>query len=118
MTDLKAFLISVGRAVDASNAQYSVNFAPNILTHPIPFFGNVESAKVVTVGVNPSVSEFKKERWAGLTNGQILGRLINYFNQNSVRPHPWFEVWEKALQPLGCSYTNGTAAHADLSPRA
>ena len=91
-----------------------------IQTHPIPFFGDIKNAKVLTVGVNPSATEFYiKRNWPDETTAADLrDRLINYFQHDAAVSHQWFETWEKALVPLSVSYQNGDAAHIDLSPRA
>jgi hypothetical protein len=103
-----------------TNHLYQININPNIRSWPIPFFGNVDSAKVITVGVNPAESEFYETRnWPSkLTYKELGERIINYFKLEFPRYHSWFEPWEEALNILGYSYKDGSAAHLDLSPRA
>jgi hypothetical protein len=47
----------------------------NITTHPIPFFGCLSNARVVTLGLNPSSKEFTKKRnWPEpITSEQLCG---------------------------------------------
>jgi hypothetical protein len=89
------------------------------LRKPIPFFGRLDTAIVLTVGVNPSADEFRADRatiWRGVTSSaDLLNRLTSYFES---APHPWFGPWRSALNLLGVAYENGTAAHLDLSARA
>lgn len=86
---------------------------------PIPFFGDIRSAKILTVGVNPSSTEFAPGRWAEDTpDSQWAHRLLNYFHIHDVPSHKWFLPWEASLRLLGCSYEDRSAAHLDLSPRA
>jgi hypothetical protein len=98
------------------------NLAREAVCYPIPFFGNISSAEVLTVGVNPSNGEFAPPRqiyWpAGMTPNQLLERLRSYFC-GAYPPHPWFEGWTESFRELDprLSYTNGAVAHTDLSPR-
>jgi hypothetical protein len=92
----------------------------NVVVCPIPFFGNLESATILTIGVNPSDGEFARTRWPDKISPQALhDRLKNYFN-NPCKAHPWFSAWNQAFQELGESlaYEKETAAHTDISPRA
>ena len=85
---------------------------------PIPFFGDIRTARVLTVGVNPSTTEFNPTRWGQITNdAQWTERLLNYFHVPGIPWHKWFLPWEASLRLLGCSYEDGSAAHLDLSPR-
>jgi hypothetical protein len=90
-------------------------------TPPIPFFGNPESALVLTVGLNPSIGEFDPHRgWPdAIADLALETRLQNYFLPN-FQPHPFFSPWMEAFEFLTprISYASGTAAHLDLSPRA
>jgi hypothetical protein len=93
---------------------------PGIVTHPVPFFGDLGSAVVLTIGVNPSSTEFSP--WRGWSQQRMLPqdlchRLLGYFKCTRCRPHPWFAEIEEALNILGRSYGKD-AAHLDLSPRA
>jgi hypothetical protein len=84
--------------------------------HPIPFFGALTSARVVTFGLNPSAGEFSSARgWpTALSPEQLATRLVNYFRDG--REHRWFQPWIQVLALLGASYRRD-AAHIDLSPR-
>jgi hypothetical protein len=110
---------SVLEYVRRTDQNYRSLYAGND-THPIPFFGNPESALVVTVGLNPSIGEFAPHReWPdSIADLALKTRLQNYFLQN-FQPHPFFNPWTEALQFLTpcISYASGTAAHLDLSPR-
>lgn len=86
---------------------------------PIPFFGDIRTARVLTVGVNPAPTEFTPSRWGQIvSNSQWAHRLLNYFHTPGVPWHSWFQPWEASLRLLDCSYEDRTAAHLDLSPRA
>jgi hypothetical protein len=98
-------------------ASYSDLFDPTLDTIPIPFFGNVLTAKVITVGLNPSDGEIKGRGWPQpVTPTVVYDRLVNYFNNTQFRAYPWFSTWERGLGELGVSYADGTAAHVDLCP--
>jgi hypothetical protein len=88
---------------------------------PIPFFGDLAKASCLTVSVNPSSQEFRPSRgWSefDVTNTPKLAlRLVNYFRNPKVAPHPWFGEFEEALRVGGHSFQTDTA-HIDLSPRA
>jgi hypothetical protein len=91
------------------------NQAPHL--YPIPFFGDIRRAKILTVSLNPSWTEFRPARqWlANLDAPALTTRLLHYFDLPFPRCHTWFAQWEKALLYLGCSYEQD-AAHVDLSP--
>ncbi len=120
--DMQSFLDQVCHRVAETDHKFCLNFDEEIsgVKQPIPFFGKVHTAKILTVGVNPSSAEFKERRresWASINsrNNELLARLLAYFDTD---PHPWFKRWESALALLNASYCDGTAAHLDLSPRA
>jgi hypothetical protein len=90
---------------------------PERQCRPLPFFGPIERAKVITFGLNPSTGEFTKQRsWSGVTDA-LAEELVNYWTNSRRAPHEWFQPWETVLSELGVSYTSD-AAHIDLSPRA
>jgi len=98
------------------------HFAPlmrDVPWHPIPFFGSLASARLLTFGLNPSAGEFSTGRsWPTRLSAEALtDRLTGYFADDAIAPHhPWFRAWADALAALGVSYRDG-AAHVDLSPR-
>jgi hypothetical protein len=98
-------------------AAFNDLFDPNLVTIPIPFFGDVLGAKVITVGLNPSDGEIRGRGWhQPITPAAICDRLLIYFNNPQFQSHPWFGAWEQALNEIGISYFDGTAAHVDLCP--
>jgi hypothetical protein len=98
-------------------ATFNDLFDPNLDTIPIPFFGDMLSAKVITVGLNPSDGETRGRGWhQPISPATIYERLVHYFNNPQFRSHPWFDAWERSLGKIGVSYADGTAAHVDLCP--
>jgi hypothetical protein len=97
--------------------QYGAILRPNIPLHPIPFFGVIENARVVTVGLNPSTTEFTKAgRWPQiLTPCELAQRLVRYFREPEIPPHYWFAELQWSLEILHCPY-HFAAAHVDASP--
>lgn len=108
---------------------------------PVPFFGELSSARVATVGINPSNLEFVTNRGAELdeeerrlhtlsslgiatwdaAEGAHVCELIrnceNYFTRNPYRR--WFDVLERSMAPSGFSYYPSAAnrmCHLDLVP--
>lgn len=110
------------REVRGSNSIYSENFFPELHTHPIPYFGQLEDAEILTVGLNPSSDEFRSGRWPDqqLDPENLAGRLCGYFQRDDPAWHPWFDKWTAALSSLNANlrYQTGQVAHIDLSPRA
>jgi hypothetical protein len=89
-------------------------------TMPIPFFGDIEEAEILTVGVNPAASEFKKNRnwrFSEATPDYLGARLRNYFRLGDPPPHSWFDAWDESLKMLNGRSYRTLAAHLDLSPR-
>lgn len=107
---------------------------------PIPFFGNIERARVATISLNPSNLEFVSRNHGPLLSGaakrfadrHVLGAadgdtlddaqvaaaydsLINYF---SNRPYTrWFDVLNNYAGKLfGASYYDGTMVNLDIYP--
>ena len=114
--ELTEWLKGVAREVRSTQGEFSRNKEPGC---PMPFFGNVLDAPVLTVGVNPSNTEFTEDRgWRPRPNrAQWEQRLLDYFNLADVPPHGWFETWSICLELLGIGYVSGRAAHVDVSPR-
>jgi hypothetical protein len=92
---------------------------PNIKINPIPFFGDLENAEILTLGVNPSPTEFDENRcWRPKMEAKELSfRLVNYFRLKNPPYHGWFAPLETILRNDNCSYLSNSA-HIDLSPRA
>ena len=113
------YMARVLKDTQQSGSEYAHFSRSGVTTHPIPFFGDAQSAKVLTVGVNPSAAEFVKKRvWpAELEAIELADRLCRYFVSAPAPPHPWFRTWTEALAVLDISYREA-AAHLDLSPRA
>ncbi len=106
---------------------------------PVPFFGDITTARVATVGINPSKNEFLSgktiltggqqrlptlesvclSRWADARSDhfeRIIEGCRSYFN---VNPYwKWFRPLDKLLGRAvsGASYEGGTACHIDLVP--
>lgn len=116
-SELVRWLASIRQDVDITTPDLS-ELHP--VGWPIPFFGDIRTARVLTIGVNPADSEFTPgTRWGEITDERKwVHRLLNYFHMPDVPWHPWFLPWETALRLIGCSYEDHTAAHLDLSPRA
>ena len=119
MDDLENHLAKVTAYIKEPSHQYT-SLRPK--TQPIPFFGDIKNATVLTVGVNPSSTAFNKsigspDEIDKMTANNPIIRLRNYF---ALYSHEWLDFWELALKPLGASYQPGSAhlaAHVDLSPR-
>jgi len=103
---------------------------------PVPFFGDIDRARVATVGINPSNREFVDadgcelrgtgrrlstlaslglSRWSQIT-GQHLSEIrrscLRYFQSNPYRR--WFDVLDRTLRAGDFSYYDGSACHLDL----
>jgi hypothetical protein len=115
----KHFFDALFQYYNDTNYIYKDMFPQKSIVYPIPFFGDIENAKVITIGVNPSAKEFGINRyWPNNLSVEALSeRLRNYYSLNRPPPHPWFEQWEIALNHLSLSYYKSTAAHIDLSFR-
>jgi hypothetical protein len=99
-------------------AQYSFLFPPAEkvpVLYPLPFFGDIRSADVITVALNPSWDEFIPARkWLpNLDENALSTRALHYFDLPEPSPHKWFSKLERACLPIGRSYRRGLA-HIDL----
>jgi hypothetical protein len=97
--------------------RYAVLFRPGLFVHPICCFGDPAEARIVTVEGNPSDSEFVSARnWpdSQMDHAALAARYRNYFTE----PHKWFAPWTEGLDYLKAGYSDGSAVHVDLSPRA
>lgn len=103
---------------------------------PVVAFGDVQRARVATLGLNPSRIEFEVKgseldgakrrfettRSLGLSTladasddavAAIFRRCNEYFRGNPYRR--WFNRLEPVVRSVGASYYDGTACHLDLS---
>lgn len=105
--------------IQITNSEFQKLYQHCLPKYPLPFFGDLENAEIITVGVNPSSTEFGPWRsWPdGFNAAQVAGRLVDYFKISNPKPHPAFAYSEEALNIINCSYA-WNAAHIDLSPRA
>ena len=103
---------------------------------PVVAFGNARTAKVATIGLNPSSNEFQDRSGQDLVgcfrrlathrslgvydlataSPAIIAKVLNdcntYFQRNPYRW--WFGQLESILQACGASYCDGSACHLDL----
>jgi hypothetical protein len=112
------YLRSVNEYIANTNDIYRGILPHDLYTHPIPFFGDVLSAEIITMGVNPAASQFHhRHGWPREFAAEYFDqRLRDYFTSGDHTSHPWFDKWEEAIHVLGYSYEGG-AAHVDLSAR-
>ncbi len=98
--------------------------------YPVPCFGQLETADILTLGANPSADGMhfgENNYWPEWNNDDLAIRLIcqcccGYFDNNqAVR---WFGRWNSILEQLDASYYSIgdrrkrlLAAHIDISPR-
>jgi hypothetical protein len=117
----KRHVYAVQRYVEFTQAKYAPLLKSNVPTHPICCFGNPAQARVITIGVNPSVGEFDDHRWAAeaMSHNALAERCRTYFAAGApAAPHSFFTPWREALACLDVTYEAGQAVHLDLSPRA
>jgi hypothetical protein len=107
---------------------------------PVPFFGHLETARLATVGINPSDREFIAGDGTELTGParrlptlssltltgwpdaderarrEITAACCGYFEGNPYRR--WFGVLQQLLEPAGLSYyaPGSDACHLDIVP--
>src|SRR5215831_8468276 len=106
------------------------------LSTPVVAFGNPGSARVATLGLNPSRQEFldtfgreldgRQRRFETLASlrvsglasasddvlSMVLTACNQYFKRNPYRT--WFDQLDEILRVIGASYYDGTACHLDL----
>lgn len=105
-------------------------------TTPVVAFGPAHTARVATLGLNPSRIEFEvrgveldgqRRRFETLRSlgierladagddavAAVYARCNSYFSGNPYRR--WFDRLEEVLAGAGASYYDGTACHLDLS---
>lgn len=107
-------LISAAPYVRERSRQLFDDALPTI---PIPFFGDISNAKVISIGLNPSDGELRHRGWPNALDVPTLKeKLVQYFRNRETPPHPWFQRWSQGLAELGIEYRTGAAAHVDLCP--
>jgi hypothetical protein len=126
------------RVIERAMATYPA--IPQIVefSTPVVSFGYPKTAKVATLGINPSSNEFQigngnknplpssKKRLVdtevlgvskplGLNRAaaiQVIEGCYSYFKNN---PYEWFDdLQQYALTPTGTSFQNGSACHLDI----
>jgi hypothetical protein len=117
---LKQLVAEMQAGANNAKAKLGDLLIPRVPFHPIPFFGNIESARVITVGLNPAITEFDKHReWeSSLDEDTLAFRLVNYFRLAGIQyppPHGWFSEMSEFLHIVRCPQKNA-AAHIDLCP--
>lgn len=117
---LRQLVAEMQNGADEARARLGDLLLPSVRLHPIPFFGNLESANVITIGLNPAITEFAKNReWKSSLNAEDLTlRLVNYFRLGGIKyptPHVWFGEISEFLHIVKCSQRIA-AAHVDLCP--
>ena len=104
---------------------------------PVLFFGDLSSARIATVGLNPSDQEYIDKRGNLLTDSaqrfatldslgardrlglddaqceEAIRWMRRYFDTGSPVYH-WFSALERVVGGLGASYADRSAAHLDL----
>ena len=119
--DLARHVFAVQRYVTLTAPRYAALHKSGVITHPICCFGDPTRAKVVTVGLNPSLGEFSpKRKWPAELNHEALAeRCRTYFSAHApCASHEWFRPWMEGLKHLDADYSAGSAVHLDLTPRA
>jgi hypothetical protein len=82
MGDVTAYVANVVADIEATRATFAGFDRPGVMTHAVPFFGDVEAAQVLTVGVNPSAGEFVGRAWPGTMTPSALAELLTaYFSR-------------------------------------
>jgi hypothetical protein len=105
---------------DRSRPEYERIFPKKDNLYPMPFFGDIRRAEVLTLALNPSHTEFDERQWpcngkpTALTGSALTSRLLHYFDLPEPEPHPFFSQLSQMLLLIHSSYTEN-AAHIDLS---
>lgn len=112
------YVANIQNRLEVAKQNYGPILRDSTPFHPIPFFGNLSGARVITIGLNPSSGEF--EPWRNWPSGEIDSdelalRLVNYFRLPYTLPHPWFSDLLEAMNIINCPYSL-FAAHIDASP--
>ena len=109
--DVESFIAQVVCEIEATAHCFADLAKPGATVFPIPFFGRIDTATVLTVGVNPSVGEFEGRGWPSpIDTNYLADRLLRYFESPyGMLHHRWFETWRQAsgaswrLLPFGRS---------------
>ncbi len=104
---------------------------------PILVFGQFNSARIVTVGMNPSEREFRDKPSGTIYGSPLTGdqqrflhwprdgeltsdlrelafeRMTKYFTRGRAYTH-WFDKYSPLLRSLSADYGSGTACHTDV----
>jgi hypothetical protein len=117
---LKQLVVKMQEDADEARARLGNLLVGGIPLHPVPFFGNIESARVITIGLNPAITEFAGHRgWnSSLGAEDLTFRLVNYFRLAGVHyppPHCWFCEILEFLHVIRCPHKIA-AAHVDMCP--
>jgi hypothetical protein len=133
---------AIAACVDRLDAQQVIPTSVLKWGCPVPFFGELASARVATVGINPSNREFVDTRglelrgsqrrlptltslglarWSEVDAGHlrvIIEACSGYFRRNPY--DRWFKVLERLLTQARASFYGPTssACHVDLVPYA
>jgi hypothetical protein len=83
---LETHMAQLERELAASAPKYRALTRAGVVTHPIPFFGDVEAATIITIGVNPSAGEFVERQWPTAVGTAAL-----------TSSRPW---WKSARLPV------------------
>ncbi len=113
--NLENLVTGIGATTASVLAEFKGIFDPDLPIVPIPFFGSLQTAQVITVGLNPSGGEMRGRNWAGVDTATACARLTSYFSSADFPPHPWFARWERA--PNETPYHGEDRHHPTVSSR-
>jgi hypothetical protein len=91
--------------------------------YPIPFFGDIRTAEVLTLALNPAWTEFGYGRhWIpGLDARSLTTRLLHYFDLPEPPPHKWFVYRRDALERFSSVMRRmrltSISSHLDKTPQ-
>lgn len=114
--DIDTLLQDLLSKAPSVRGSYAELFRPHSPTIPIPFFGEIDSAKVLTIGLNPSCTELDDRGWAKEIGPSALAYRLRHYFKLDVAPHQWFKKWSAPLAHMDVSYQAGSAAHLDICP--
>ena len=60
---IESYLNNLIDYIKRTNSTYRELHQDKLNTHAIPFSGNIETAKILAIGVNPPKREFKNRSW-------------------------------------------------------